>query len=210
LTVRSTPASEFGAGLNQNGPRRVILRGSAKDGGRSGLVRDGRFDTFYDADYSRLVASLTLVTGDRDRARDAVDEAVARACERLSRGRSIDDLGAWLRVVAVNFARGRFRKSQTEARARARLMRLAQESDLPAAQMSSVAVDVRRALLELPRRQREITVLRYFLDLSVAQIAQQFGIAEGTVKSALHSARSTLATLLVESDDQIEVNDGIA
>jgi RNA polymerase sigma-70 factor (ECF subfamily) len=171
---------------------------------------DRRFDIFYEVDYSRLVASLTLVTGDPDYARDAVDEAIARAYERLKRGRSIDELGAWVRVVAINFARGRFRKSRTEARARARLVTLAETAEWAGARVSGVAIDVQRVLMTLPRRQREITVLRYFLDMSVAQIAQQFGIAEGTVKSTLHSARATLATLLVENDDHTEVNDGIA
>ena len=179
---------------------------------------DGRFDEFYEVDYARLVASLTLVTGDREWARDAVDEAIARACERLSRGRTIDELGAWVRVVAVNFARGRFRKSRNEARARLRLLTLGAGSGSNALPASGVAIDVQRALMQLPRRQREITVLRYFLDLSVAQISEQFDIAEGTVKSALHSARGTLATLLADpieagehdSDEHTEVNNGIA
>ena len=167
---------------------------------------DGRFDRFYEDDYPRLVGALTLVTGDAERARDAVDEAVARAWERLRRGRGIDELGAWVRVVALNVARGRFRRAQTEARVRARLFLAIDASDISSA---GAAIDVQRALMELPRRQREITVSRYFLDLSVAEIATELHIAEGTVKSALHSARTTLANLLGDHDDE-EVTDGIA
>ena len=162
-------------------------------------VIDERFEELYARDYSRLVAGLALVTGDRDRARDAVDEAIARAYERLRRGRSIDELGAWVRVVATNWARGRFRRAQGEARARARLATLAPRSEREGQGAPGAAVDVQRALAALPRRQREITVLHYFVDLPIAEIAREFGIAEGTVKSALHSARATLARLLGET-----------
>jgi DNA-directed RNA polymerase specialized sigma24 family protein len=52
-----------------------------------GGLRDRRFEDFFVFEYPRLVGALRLVTGDTDRARDAVDEACARAWERLSRGR---------------------------------------------------------------------------------------------------------------------------
>jgi RNA polymerase sigma factor (sigma-70 family) len=42
---------------------------------------------------------------------------------------------------------------------------------------------LRRALSQLPRRQREVIVLRYWADLSEAQIAETLGISTGTVKS---------------------------
>ena len=168
-------------------------------------MHDARFDHFYENDYPRLVGALTLTTGDPERARDAVDEAVARAWERLRRGKTIDELGAWVRVVATNVARGRFRRAQTEERLRARMFLTIDPSDIARA---SAAIDVQRALMALPRRQREITVSRYFLDLSVAEIAADLGIAEGTVKSTLHSARSTLAAVLGVPDDR-EVSDDI-
>ena len=69
----------------------------------------------------RLVAALTFVTGDADLATDAVDEACARAVERLGRGREIDVLEAWIRVVARNVALGRLRRLKSERRARRKL-----------------------------------------------------------------------------------------
>ena len=54
-------------------------------------------------------------------------------------------------------------------------------------------------LVALPRRQRECVVLRFYDDLTVPEIAQVLDVAEGSVKSHLHRALSTLA---VELEDQ--------
>ena len=61
--------------------------------------------------------------------------------------------------------------------------------------------ELQQAILQLPERQRLAVVLRYFGDLSLAEIAAAMGCAVGTVKSTLHSA---LARLEVELDDDIE------
>jgi RNA polymerase sigma-70 factor (ECF subfamily) len=157
------------------------------------------FDDFFLFHYGRLVAALTLVTGDRDVASDAVDEACARAWDRHRRGKEIQSLPAWVRVVALNVARGRFRRQKHERRARERLVQLATagERDVEA------AIDARLALARLPRRQREVVVLHYFLDLSVADIASELDIAEGTVKTSLHRARATLAQVLGDRNDEV-------
>jgi RNA polymerase sigma-70 factor, ECF subfamily len=173
---------------------------------RSGRgVDELRFDDFFLFDYPRLVGALGLVTGDRDLATDAVDEACARAWERLQRGKEIESLAAWVRVTALNVARGRFRRHATERRARERIARLA----LPASgRDTDGALDVRAALAALPRRQREVVVLHYFLDLAVDDIAAQLNVTSGTVKTSLHRARRALATVLGDTND--EVLDGIS
>jgi RNA polymerase sigma-70 factor, ECF subfamily len=60
----------------------------------------------------------------------------------------------------------------------------------------------------LPRRQREVVVLHYFLDLAVDDIAAQLNVTSGTVKTSLHRARAALATVLGDTND--EVLDGIS
>jgi RNA polymerase sigma-70 factor (ECF subfamily) len=163
-------------------------------------VEQSRFDDFFVFEYPRLVAALTLVTGDADIARDAVDEACARAWERERRNRSIDSLPAWIRVVALNVARGRFRRRTTEQRARQRLATMAiapAEHDQPA------RVDVARALAQLPRRQREVVVMHYFLDLSIDDVAAQLGVTAGTVKTSLHRARTALAAELGDRNEEV-------
>src|SRR5262249_6270798 len=116
------------------------------------------------------------------------------AWEQLKRGRVIDVLEAWVRTVALNVARGRFRRQSTEKRAQARLLSFTVvESD------ATPILDV-RALAALPRRQREITVLFYFLDLSVDEIAKELRVAPGTVRATLHQSRQALATLLSDQE----------
>ncbi len=92
------------------------------------------------------------------------------------------------------------RRWRSERRARDRLGPLHDDlSNAPAA--SGDAYAVRVALLALPRRQREVTVLRYYLGLDVREIAAHLGIAEGTVKAMLFRARQSLAALLDDEQD---------
>jgi RNA polymerase sigma factor (sigma-70 family) len=67
-------------------------------------------------------------------------------------------------------------------------------------------MDITRALAALPRRQREATVLRYYLGLNVAEVASALGIHEGTAKTTLFRARRALSRALGESDLE-EAND---
>jgi RNA polymerase sigma factor (sigma-70 family) len=55
-----------------------------------------------------------------------------------------------------------------------------------------------RAVLSLPPRQRAVTVLRYYEDLSEAEIAATLQMAPGTVKSHSHAAARRLAAVLSE------------
>ena len=66
------------------------------------------------------------------------------------------------------------------------------------------AYAVRQALLGLPRRQREVTALRYYLGLDVRGIADHLGIAEGTVKAMLFRARQSLALALGDDDVDLQ------
>jgi RNA polymerase sigma factor (sigma-70 family) len=57
---------------------------------------------------------------------------------------------------------------------------------------------VATALRNLPQRQREALVLRYYLDLSEEEIAQTMGVTRGTVKSATHRALAAIGRALKE------------
>jgi RNA polymerase sigma-70 factor (ECF subfamily) len=54
------------------------------------------------------------------------------------------------------------------------------------------------ALASLPRNHRRAVILHYLGDLSVAEIADECGVAEGTVKSWLHRARAALSARLID------------
>lgn len=161
-------------------------------------VTEDRFDDFYVFSYPRLVAALTFVTGDEDLATDAVDEACARALERLRRGHEIEVLEAWVRVVARNVARGRLRRLTSERRARRKLVASARVDEVASPGDTAAAIDVRAALNGLSRRQREVVVMHYFLGESIDVIAEELGVPSGTVKSSLHRARVALARTLAD------------
>jgi RNA polymerase sigma-70 factor, ECF subfamily len=163
-------------------------------------VFDDRFDDFYLLSYRKLVAGLAFITRDQDLATEAVDEACARAAERLARGRDIEVLEAWIRVVSRNVARGRLRRLGAERRARRKLVAGWEETE-PAVDTAGV-LDLQAALNDLPRQQREAVVFHYFLGLSVDAIADELRLPSGTVKSALHRARAVLARQLADTPDQ--------
>jgi RNA polymerase sigma-70 factor (ECF subfamily) len=67
-------------------------------------------------------------------------------------------------------------------------------------------LDIERALERLSRREREVTVLRYYLGFDVAETAGILGVSQGTVKTLLYRARHELASALGEHDIE-EVDD---
>ena len=137
------------------------------------------------------------MAGSRAAAEDAVQEAVARAWERSQRGdEPIRSLPAWVTRVAVNLMHSRWRRTRAEARGRERL-------GVPRAPADADdRLDVERALAALPRRQREATVLRYYLGLDVAEVAEALGVTEGTAKTTLFRARQALAAALGDHDEE--------
>ncbi len=140
---------------------------------------------------------MALVCGSFPAAEDAVQEALGRAWELGQRGRHIESLTAWVTVAARNLLRDRFRRLRVERRTR-----LSRPAEGPGPEAVERRADLARALAELPRRQREVAVFRYYLDMEVAEVAAALGIPEGTAKSALHRARRSLAAALGEDDEE--------
>jgi RNA polymerase sigma factor (sigma-70 family) len=169
-----------------------------------GAVHDTEIEGFIATDYRRVVATVALVTGSRAAAEDAVQEALARAWEQSEKGKVIESLPAWVTTVSLNVARTGVRRFFAEQRARARL----QDPDASGPDVAdhTATLDVRRALAGLTRRQREVTVLRYYGGLDVADIAGGLGISEGTVKTLLFRARAALVDALRIDDDEEVTN----
>ncbi len=156
-------------------------------------VHEDELVRFVEVEYGPLVAALGLVCGDRTAAEDAVQEALARALIALRKGTIIESLPAWVRVVALNYLRNRWRSLARELRA---VRRLGNRGGPGAVDDLEDLVDLRAALASLSRRQREAVALYYRLDLSVTETAQAMDIADGTVKTLLSRARSVLAAAL--------------
>ena len=170
------------------------------------VTLEARLQAFVDDEYRQVVATVELVCGSLATAEDAVQEALARAWEQETRGASIDRIGAWITTVSLNLARSQMRRWRSERKARARLAPL--QRNLPDAPgMSGDAHAVREALRVLPRRQREVTALRYYMGLDVAAIAAWLRIGEGTVKAQLFRARQALAVALRDDDEVAELEE---
>ena len=155
----------------------------------------GDFDAVFRAHYDRLVRALTIVSGDRETAADAVQEAFVRAHVRWRRVRHYEDPVGWVRRVAINRLHDDRRRAGRKQRAVDRLAALGRAHAAPAdADVGRDALD--ELLATLPRQQRLATALFYVEELSVAEVAAALGLAEGTVKSHLHDARRRLRALL--------------
>jgi RNA polymerase sigma-70 factor (ECF subfamily) len=152
-------------------------------------------------EYPKLVRSVALFCGDRHVAEDAVQEAMARAWERLDRGEVIDSLAGWVVVVASNQTRSVARR---EARRLKHLLTRA-PAEVPDSAPGVAETDaVRAAIRRLPNRQREVVVLHYYLDLPIQEIAGLLHLSDGAVKNALHNARTRLADALGTPDSEDE------
>jgi RNA polymerase sigma-70 factor (ECF subfamily) len=171
-----------------------------RDGGWNALD-DNEIRWFLERDYPRLVNAVALACGSYPLAEDAVQEALVRAWLRSDRGERIESLAAWVAAVALNQARSGWRRTMAERRARARLQDQGRVTEAP----GEDHIEVTRALGALPRREREVAVLRYLLGFDTKETATALSVGEGTVKSSLSRARAHLAEALRVRD--LEVND---
>ena len=162
-----------------------------------GRERDRAFLT---NDYARVVNAVALGAVGFADAEDAVQEALVRAWVHADKGHPIEHLDAWVTVAAWNRSRSGWRRLGAERRARERLTAV---EPVSASQRTDEAVDIQRALAGLPRRLREVAVLRYLLRLSTAETATALGIAEGTVKRSLSDARASLAEALAGRIEEV-------
>lgn len=154
-----------------------------------------RFTAFVRAHTATLFRTAYLMTGDYQRAEDVLQSALVNVYRRWPR---IDDMASplgYARKVVVSQASSWWRKrSSHEAPVSV------PDGPTWGGGVEEVAEHQRvwAAVLTLPPRQRAVTVLRYYEDLSEAQIADTLGISPGTVKSQGHAAKRRLARLLDE------------
>ncbi|MBB5873076.1 RNA polymerase sigma-70 factor (sigma-E family) [Allocatelliglobosispora scoriae] len=148
------------------------------------------FDTFYSAHFADTVALTYAYTGDLAGAQDLTQEAFSRAWQRWASVSTYDQPVAWVRHVALNLARSRWRHLRV---ATAYLLRQ-RADDAPPPEPDHVALVA--ALRTLPENQRRAIVLHHLMDLPVSEVAREMSAAEGTVKSWLSRGRAGLATTL--------------
>ena len=151
------------------------------------------FDAFYAREYRAMVALAYVLSGNRWAAEDLAQEAFVAAHRSWERVGAYDRPGAWVRQVVMKLSASASRRRIVEAKA---LARIALGQTTVVNELSEESADFWRAVRSLPKRQGEVIALHYLEDLTVAQIAEILGTAEGTVKKHLHDARRTLARRL--------------
>lgn len=152
---------------------------------RSERIPD-ELEAFCRSEYTPLVGLLGLYCGDVHLAEELAQEALARACRDWRRVRAMDRPAAWLRRVAINLARSRFRRLLAERRANERLHNRSDVTHHDPDTAHNLAV--REAIAGLPHRQKTVLILLYFGDMTMAQVADVLDCPEGTVKSLAHRA----------------------
>lgn len=133
------------------------------------------FDAFVRARHTALLRYGTVLTGDPHSAADLVQDALERTGLAWSRVQSQGDPEGYVRRTMANRNISTWRRLRRE-----RLVGSPPEGSYEDRPQDDVMWQV---LARLPRRQRTVLVLRYYEDLSEAEIARVLGIAPGTVKS---------------------------
>ena len=146
-----------------------------------------------------LRAYAYLLTGEPAAAADLVQDALLRVFSRLRVSDDIAQLEGYVRRAMLNqYVDGRRRAGWWNANRHLLVQPAAYHDDDHA-----LADTVRQALATLSPRQRACVVLRYYEDLTVLEIAEQLGCAEGTVKRHLADARTKLATQLAVPEETL-------
>jgi RNA polymerase sigma-70 factor (sigma-E family) len=151
------------------------------------------FHGFVVARSAVLFRGALVLTGDRQAAEDLVQETLERACRKWRTIVAKDAPDAYVRRIMVNLANDRWRRFR-------RMTPYQDSGDRAAPGDQYGQVDTRdqlvRALQGLPMRMRTVVVLRYFHDLSDAEIAADLGISPSTVRSQLARGIDKLRGLL--------------
>ncbi len=165
------------------------------------LSAEERLTALYVAEYGRLLRLAALLIDDLGSCEEIVQDAYLRVHAALSapapRLRDNDKALAYLRQTVVNLARSSLRHRLVARKHAPRPM-----PDAPSAEEGAYAqverAAVVQALRNLPRRQREAVVLRYYGDLTEAGAAEVMGVSVGAVKAYTSRGLAALAEALEE------------
>lgn len=156
------------------------------------------FEAWADARVPALLRFAYLVTGSREAADEAVQEALSRAYERWDRVSRTEDPDSYVRRMVVNAHVSAWR------RFRRRELPVAELRSRPVADPAGTVVEadaVWRVCLRLPERQRAAVVLRFYEDLDYPEIAAILECSAATVRSHVHRALTALRTELARRPD---------
>lgn len=160
-------------------------------GGKSG---EEALAVLLQRNYRTVLGYFLKLTQDPEAAKDLTQETMVKAIKNLRQYRGEAKFSSWLIAVGANCYRDELRKRK-RAREKSRSLPVAAETEKgPEAE----AVDIKRALLDLPAEKRLPLILKYYYDFSYREIAAVLKIPVGTVRSRLHSAVRQLRKRLAE------------
>ena len=134
------------------------------------------FEVFYRDRWQPIYRAVAVGVKDSELAKEAVDEAMARAYERWRSVTKMSNPEGWVFRVAMNWATSRLRRQALRVR----------ELETPVVTYQpEPEPDLVAAVRSLPRRQRDVVIARCLLDMSEVDTAEALGIPVGTVKSRL-------------------------
>jgi RNA polymerase sigma-70 factor (sigma-E family) len=148
-------------------------------------VAPERFAEFVRSRHSELLRFAYLLSADRHLAEDLVQDALERAGLAWSRIEKQDDPEGYIRRIITNRFLNRLRTQRRE-----RLV--GEPPDRTHAEREPRDHTIFGMLADLPKQQRAVLVLRYYLDYSEAQIAETLGCSIGNVKSTASRAIAKL------------------
>jgi RNA polymerase sigma-70 factor (sigma-E family) len=157
--------------------------------GSDGTPEGDDFEAAFDALFAAARRIAVRLVGDGGDADDVAAEALARAYARWPKVRELDYRDAWVMRVAANVALDVLRRAK-------RPLPVATVADVDPAEAAVTRLALAQALRRLPRRQRDVVVLRYLADLSEADVAESLGVSAGTVKQHAHRAVDALRRAL--------------
>jgi RNA polymerase sigma-70 factor (ECF subfamily) len=155
----------------------------------------------------RLRRYARMLTGDRNRADDLVQDTMERAWSRQSQWRANTDLRAWLFTIMHNVYVSELRRpvAQMEVALDMDASQLLHDGAPGPEACAALALDLQQALLALPEEQRAVLLLVTLEDLRYEEAAAVLGIPAGTVMSRLSRARSRLRELWQPADGRSTV-----
>ena len=159
--------------------------------------------------YETSVFRLALsIVGDAAEANEITQETFISALRSLSSYQEKKSFKAWLYTIALNHSRTVLRKRKSLARLGTVLTSIfrieTQKQVLPedAVIQNEAEAILWKSLNQLDERFRTVVVLRYFHELSIAEISEILSVNEGTIHSRLHSAREKLRNALEYPDGE--------
>jgi len=160
----------------------------------------GEFTKFYQASKDDCLRAVVASTGDHRAAEDAVAEAFARAWAGWRTVSQHPAPAAWVVRTALNVNVSWWRRRRREVPLVGAGPEQADQRGVDGADAALAVQAITSALRRLPVRQREVVVLRTFLDLDTARTAEVLGIAPGTVTAHMARAVTTLRAELQGSE----------